>query len=333
MKKALSFLLSLVLLAGCSSGSSEKTVKVSDVADLIAAQDTLVPGPDFSWDLDEETFLEQVHGADTMIPGSEQFDSLRYSYNGAIDAATYTPPVRYQLKGIKTDATCAYAFCGDGLYMSGYQWIFDGSEADAQEGIETILSQLNEISFLSPVSGETPTAEMFQQNASFQWTPKDAPEQSVTLTVSRIRTNTSILLTVKAYELIPSEFISTLNRDWHGGTYVEDKVVHILALPEYYDQLVEQVQQYDPSGAIVVDDPGDNQVYTYPQLQQAMQRLWDQMPSLQIVHISVFVHPRSNPSNGLSVVVDPSVSLTEEYKQKVIQCAQIDGLEFSQGTE
>ena len=46
MKKVLSFLLSLVLLAGCSSGSSEKTVKVSDVADLIAAQDTLVPGPD-----------------------------------------------------------------------------------------------------------------------------------------------------------------------------------------------------------------------------------------------------------------------------------------------
>lgn len=150
MKKMLSFLLSLVLLAGCSSGSSEKTVKVSDVADLIAAQDTLVPGPDYSWGLDEETLLEQVHGADTMIPGSEQFDSLRYSYNGAFHAATYTPPVRYQLKGIKTDATCAYAFCGDGLYMSGYQWIFDGSEADAQEGIETILSQLNEISFLFP---------------------------------------------------------------------------------------------------------------------------------------------------------------------------------------
>jgi len=92
------------------------------------------------------------------------------------------------------------------------------------------------------------------------------------------------------------------------------------------------VQQYDPSGTLVVDDPGDNQVYTQPQLQQAMQRLQEEMPSLQIVHLSSFVHPHSNPSNGLSVVVDPSATLTEEYKQKVIRCAQIDGLEFSQGT-
>jgi len=193
-------------LAGCSSGSggaAEKKVKVSGVADLIVAQDTLVPGLDFSWNLDEKTFLEQVDGAETMIPGSEQFDEYRYSYNGPFDTATFSPPVLYQLKGIKTDASVAYAFCGDGLYMSGYQWIFNDSEEDAQKGIETILNQLNELSFLSPVSGETPTADMFQQNASCQWAPKDAPEQSVTLTVSRIQTNVGVVLSVKAMISFP----------------------------------------------------------------------------------------------------------------------------------
>lgn len=340
MKRMISFLLSLVLLAGCSSGdsvSSEKKIKVSSLDNLIFADDTLVPNPDFSWNLDEETFLEQVDGAETMIPGNEQFDSLRYSYNASLDAATYTPPVLYQLKGVKTEAKVSYAFCGDGLYMSGYHWVFADDETNAQDGIETILSQLNEISFLSPASGETPTAEIFQQNASCQWVSKDAPEQdasgqSVTLTVSRMRTNTSILLAVKAYDPIPTEFTSTLNRDWHGGIYVEDRVVHILALPEYYDQLARQAQQFDPSGALVVDDPGGNQIYTQPQLQEAMLRLSEQMEQLHIVHLSAFVHPQGNPRNGISVVVDQSVSLTEEYQEKAIQCAQIDALEFSVGT-
>ncbi len=129
-------------------------------------------------------------------------------------------------------------------------------------------------------------------------------------------------------------FIDTLDSNWYGGIYVEKDIYHILALQQYYPQLVKLVQAYDPTGSvIVVDDPGDQLIYTRPQLLAATDRLWANAKELGVVGTGIFIDGDGTPRNGVTVTVSHSVPLTDELKQKIEDCAQITSLRFESGPD
>lgn len=129
-------------------------------------------------------------------------------------------------------------------------------------------------------------------------------------------------------------FIDTLDPNWYGGIYVQEHTYHILALPEYYQQLLTLAQQYHgETFALVVDDPGDHLIHSKPQLEAAAARLWANADELHVVGTGTFMQPDGDPRNGITVTISNTVPLTDELRKKVADCAQISSLRFENGDD
>ena len=81
------------------------------------------------------------------------------------------------------------------------------------------------------------------------------------------------------------EFIDTIDENWYGGVYVKNDIYHILALPEYYEALVEKVEkEYSSSKtSCVVDFPDNAVIYSRSQIKTARAILEQQKENFHII--------------------------------------------------
>ena len=148
------------------------------------------------------------------------------------------------------------------------------------------------------------------------------PESTITITI-----------TVQISSI--DEFIDTIDENWYGGVYVKNDIYHILALPEYYEALVEKVEkEYSSSKtSCVVDFPDNAVIYSRSQIKTARAILEQQKENFHIIGVGNWIDMESDPvTNGLTIDIDSTIALTEELKNNIINCIGIEKIRFSSET-
>lgn len=194
--------ISIFLLYGCgnSGKSGAKTVKAAQFTDLIFDNTDLLPNTDFTWNMGKEDFLSKVYRADILDPDSGTFDEYRYSHSRETNTTTFTPLISYTVDGIPGEAEAAFAFNEEGLFKSGYAWVFkEGEEDKAKKAVEILADNFNTNENLTENQLEIPDLtkeDMVAFPYRYQWLLTDSSQGYVELVVSELKKNIIVQVTV-----------------------------------------------------------------------------------------------------------------------------------------
>lgn len=195
-------LILIFLLAGCGNAgkSDTKTIKVSQFTDLIFDGTDLLPNTDFAWNMSRDDFLSKVYRADVLDPGSETFNEYRYSHSKETNITTYTPMIACVVDGIPGEGEAAFAFNEEGLFRTGYVWIYKEDETNnAEKALACLMDNLNTSEYTLENQFEIPdlsNAETADFPYEYQWLPADSSQGYIELGVLKLKGHTIVQVTV-----------------------------------------------------------------------------------------------------------------------------------------